>query len=226
MSDTRTGAAPSLRQRREQILREFTRDMAELVQERAERSRLRPAARYPMDDLRTEGARMIVLGWIHAHDRAEEPTRARHVRQAMFLTAGLIAHCPQARTLQERWHAHARTTQNPDQATPPGLRLDMGLALAELKRRTDQEKGRKRDTSWKSDSPFHRRLVHLSRSEPEDLHLPLFRTLGYLNSQNAHLPAWWQLAADLVQHRYEPGKVALAWQESFLRTPEWRRTNR
>jgi hypothetical protein len=55
------------------------------------------------------------------------------------------------------------------------------------------------------------------------LPLLLSRAIAHLDAQQACVPAWWTLAADLIQHTYVPGTVGMRWQESFVRLPEWRR---
>lgn len=225
---TQADARASLlrREKRDTMLRRFTAHVQDLVEDAAIRRALRPAARYTLNDERTEAARWELLHWIH--NRADEPelARSRNIRSAMFLTAGLIAQCPTARTLEDRWHEHVLSTGR-DPRPPYDLRFDLGLALAELERRTrDDRDGRRQDEPGTRMTPLRKRLIQAVRAEPEDLPLLLSRTISYLHSQQACVPAWWTLASDLIQHTYVPGTVGMRWQESFVRLPEWRRTER
>ncbi|MEV2279148.1 hypothetical protein AB0I72_26560 [Nocardiopsis sp. NPDC049922] len=224
MTQADTSPRPSKKAQRDAMLRRFTGHVQELVEDPAVRRALRPAARYSLDDERTEAARWELLHWIHNRTDEPELTRSRNIRSAMFLTAGLIAQCPTARTLEERWHEHARSADR-DPQPPYGLRFDLGLALAELERRTreDGEGRRQAEPGAGRLTPLRKRLVQAVRAEPEDLPLLMSRTISYLHSQQACVPAWWTLASDLVEHAYRPGAVGMHWQESFLRLPEWRR---
>lgn len=227
MTVTDRSAARSGRYRqREEMLRTFTAHVQDLAQDRAARARLRPAARYPMEDPRSESAVGEFFHWLHVRAGDPETARNRNVRRAMFLTAGLIAQNPDARTLEDRWREHVRAAQCAEEP-PRGLHLDLGLALAELERRRNEAGGGQQESSGEGRmTPLRRRLVQAVRAEPEDLPLLMSRMIAYLHSQQAHLPAWWTLASDLVQHAYEPGAVGMRWQESFLRLPEWRRSGR
>ena len=224
MTQADTNAPPPEWVRREAMLRRFTDHVQDLVEDPAVRRALRPAARYVLDDERTEAARWELFHWIHSRADDPELAQTRNIRNAMFLTAGLIAQCPTARTLEDRWHEHVRSTGK-DLSAPNKLRFDLGLALAELERRTREESGSQRQDEPGAGrlTPLRKRLVQAVRAEPEDLPLLLSRTISYLHAQQACVPAWWQLASDLAQHNYRPGAVGMRWQESFLRLPEWRR---
>ncbi|GAA1989736.1 hypothetical protein GCM10009799_14360 [Nocardiopsis rhodophaea] len=219
-------------ERRKRMAEAFAGHLAPLLSYGAVRSELKSALR--REPYKAPATNRQILLWLDGPGAPyADLYQDERVRNALSLTAGLMASFPTARTLKARWDTYARSHpassgEHDAHGTNDrrGSRLDLGLALAEADRKEiNKNKAGTVPGAMSPDrmTPREKRLMQLCRTDTDRLPRHLFSVLSYLHGQKCLLPHWPRMAADIEWRMRAPDAVALKWQESYLTPPVWRR---